>query len=392
VSAPASPAPGRGPEARQEARDPALRRRLRERLLSLGYPAFEETVRELLLRMGYTDVRGAGRRFRRGRTLRGGMDLSATAETGVTRARLLLQAKQYERPVPRRFVDELSGACRRQGAWGGVLVATSRFSRAARLAASQGPSPRIRLLDGDELLSLLISYRIGLREDPAGRLALDTSYFDGLDGGARPLAVRAPAGALPLPAPPAGPGASSEQPEPTEMQWRTHLVLGIASLWLLTPLPGATDGRNAGLMAAAASLGALLPDLDAGRSRIRSLSFLGVRPLEPVAGALNRALGHRGALHSLAGLGTVATASLPLLPSTGWLPLLALWLGFASHLFGDALTPAGVRILFPSERRVHLLPRRLRVPTGSPWEDLLFALFAALSLALLLPFLLSPRP
>lgn len=49
------------------------------------------------------------------------------------------------------------------------------------------------------------------------------------------------------------------------MTWRTHLVGGIASLWLLHLLPGSlttgSDASNLGLLALLAGLGALLPDL-----------------------------------------------------------------------------------------------------------------------------------
>ena len=84
------------------------------------------------------------------------------------------------------------------------------------------------------------------------------------------------------------------------MTWRTHLAGGIASLALLLPF---TAGQDAGLLALFAALGSLLPDLDARESRIKNLTLgLPFRPFLLPAFLLHRTLGHRGLLHSLAGL------------------------------------------------------------------------------------------
>jgi membrane-bound metal-dependent hydrolase YbcI (DUF457 family) len=76
------------------------------------------------------------------------------------------------------------------------------------------------------------------------------------------------------------------------MTGRTHAVAGVATLWVLHGLP-ATSTFLAALVPLAA-LGALLPDLDASRSTIRSLQFGGVTPFSPLARLLSQTLGHRG--------------------------------------------------------------------------------------------------
>ncbi|MDQ3813388.1 MAG: metal-dependent hydrolase [Armatimonadota bacterium] len=62
------------------------------------------------------------------------------------------------------------------------------------------------------------------------------------------------------------------------MTWPTHALLGINSLWLLSPLPTEVIGYYTGTLAAVAACGALLPDLDASQSQIKHLQFVGIKP------------------------------------------------------------------------------------------------------------------
>lgn len=170
------------------------------------------------------------------------------------------------------------------------------------------------------------------------------------------------------------------------MMGRTHLLLGINTLWLLEAGPVASPDRFV-LAVAGTALGSLLPDLDARASLLQTLRIGGVAPLVLPARLLNWAFGHRGALHSLLALAVLALLSLPLL---GTLPLLwiGLVLGYASHIAGDGCTRHGVPLFFPSRVRVHLLPKPLRLSTGSLAEDALFVLLALGCLTLLLHHLL----
>ncbi len=199
------------------------------------------------------------------------------------------------------------------------------------------------------------------------------------------------------------------------MMGRTHLLLGFNMLWLLEgigivastlemPAPMA-DGGGFALCAGAAALGALLPDMDASSSLLQNVAFGGVRPLAPVARALNRRFGHRGFLHSLPALGVLAwlTAPLPfVLPLIGvgfdgwiwfwiWFSLL---LGYLSHLLGDACTKSGVPLFWQigalQQRSVRLLPSGYRLTTGSQAEEMVFVVSGALALALALRHLPAP--
>ncbi len=174
------------------------------------------------------------------------------------------------------------------------------------------------------------------------------------------------------------------------MTWPTHSLIGINSLWLLAPLPPELLGYDIGTLAVCAVLGSLLPDLDAPESKIKHLKIPGTKfkPFLLPAQIVSRTDQHRGLLHSLWGLGMAFMIVIPATFWIGWAPSVALLLGYASHLLGDAATKSGIRLLYPSSTRFHLLPQGWRFTTGSLAEEALFVPLALLGSALLLRSLL----
>lgn len=160
-------------------------------------------------------------------------------------------------------------------------------------------------------------------------------------------------------------------------------MAGICSLWIFELIPG-VQPEHIAIYAGAAALGALLPDLDAPRSKIGQWSIGGVKPFLLPSQAINRSVGHRSLLHSLLALVYVALAGVILSPFLGWQISLALWLGYASHLLTDSSTRSGIPLLYPKPKRFHLLPKKLRIVTGSSAEEVIFVVFAALGLILFL--------
>ena len=165
---------------------------------------------------------------------------------------------------------------------------------------------------------------------------------------------------------------------------RTHALAGVASLWCLQLYPSLLQPEQLAPLSLLAALGALLPDLDASQSQIKHLSIAGVTPFAPIAILLNRTLGHRGLLHSALGWGIATLILIPLAFFGGITVPLALSLGYASHLATDACTKSGIPFLYPSRKRYHLLPRPLRLTTGSMAEEAVFAFFAVAVAGLML--------
>lgn len=173
--------------------------------------------------------------------------------------------------------------------------------------------------------------------------------------------------------------------------WRTHLVGGLAALWLLAPLPGGLGNgagpENFGLLALCAAFGALFPDLDASDSRLQRLELgpkgFAVTPFVLPAQLIHRAWGHRGPLHSLIGLvGTGVVVGTPLVLYISWQCAWAFLLGYASHLLLDLMTRTGVPLWYPNSTRRWVLPPVLRISTGTSNEDIVFVLLALAALTL----------
>lgn len=162
------------------------------------------------------------------------------------------------------------------------------------------------------------------------------------------------------------------------MQGHTHALLGLVTLAvaqavtpLVQPHPVAGFPMGAALCAGAAILGALAPDIDAEDSTIK-------RELGGAGTVASWGLGlvgvkHRGLTHY--GL----TAGLAL--ATAWLigqqfgygdVGLAFGLGYLSHIMADAMTKHGVPLWGPLPGQFHLLPKALRLRTGSLAETLVF--------------------
>jgi inner membrane protein len=165
----------------------------------------------------------------------------------------------------------------------------------------------------------------------------------------------------------AGYAALAARPVPTPLG-----TLGV-------PLPGGggLEGVPLALVAGAvlAGLGGLAPDVDrAGSSVARSLG----PPSRMAAWVVQRGLGHRGPLHSLAAVLLVFVLGEAAGAGAGTTNVgAALAFGWASHLLLDALTPAGVPLLWP-------LPARLRLPPGVTTGGLLEQVVVALGLLLCL--------
>ncbi len=149
------------------------------RLLDLDFPAFALCLCRLLQALGYQNVHLAGRREWKGynKPGGGGYDLEATLPSGLlpltagmTPRRVIVQIKQFDGlHVHQRSVDELRGTCLRVGAAEALLITTSAFSKVVRTEAAApsgvgSPVAPVRLLNGDELIALLIRHRLGVKE------------------------------------------------------------------------------------------------------------------------------------------------------------------------------------------------------------------------------------
>jgi endonuclease YncB( thermonuclease family)/membrane-bound metal-dependent hydrolase YbcI (DUF457 family) len=155
----------------------------------------------------------------------------------------------------------------------------------------------------------------------------------------------------------------------------THLTFA-ECCWFATSAVFDVHYETPAVLAAAAT--SILPDADHPRS------WLG-HQLGSVSEDLNRFFGHRSFLHSLLALVLVTVVlGSPLWWITGRpSPMIAVGVGYGSHLFADMMTLGGVQLFWPS-RLIAVFPGRdeYRVVSGGNSERVFVAL--ALVFALLL--------
>lgn len=136
---------------------------------------FEEAIVDLLLKMGYGGAHGRGEvtQF----TSDGGID-GVIDQDALGLNKVYIQAKRYasHNSVARPEVQSFAGALRGK-AEGGVFITTGRFTSGAREYVSTSPD-RIILVDGQQLVSLMIQYRVGVEvKQTYSVVDVDDDYF-----------------------------------------------------------------------------------------------------------------------------------------------------------------------------------------------------------------------
>jgi len=145
-------------------------RQVKDRLLALvsdlDPPSrFETLVLELLTKMGFEAEQTP-------LTNDGGIDVYGTLVIGgVIRTRMAVQAKRWKHNVQAPTVQQVRGALGVHDL--GLIITTSDFSPGARREAQRENAAPVALMNGTELVSLLVEYQIGVRRTSADVLELD---------------------------------------------------------------------------------------------------------------------------------------------------------------------------------------------------------------------------
>ena len=129
---------------------------LLESIMKLTPDRFEQLVVNLLEKMGY----GKGEAV--GRSGDGGIDGINQDPLGLEK--VYIQAKRWSNQVGEPEVRNFSGSLDAKGAAKGVFITNSTFSRAAKETARNisAGNKLIRLIDGQELVKLMIQHGVGV--------------------------------------------------------------------------------------------------------------------------------------------------------------------------------------------------------------------------------------
>jgi len=148
---------GQGLAFQIEQHNEQIRKTLRKRLLAMTPGKFEELISLLLAEMGFdkvevTKLSGDG-----------GIDVRGTLVVGeVIRIKMAVQVKKWK---PRNNVQS-PDVQRVRGSLGaheqGLIITTSDFSRGAKAEATQSDKIPIALMNGEQLVALLMEHDIGV--------------------------------------------------------------------------------------------------------------------------------------------------------------------------------------------------------------------------------------
>jgi len=155
----------------------AIAQDLVERIRIMPPEFLEKAVLRLLVAMGYGGSEGDAQHL--GGPGDGGFD-GVINQDRLGLERIYVQAKRYAagNTVGRPDVQGFVGALHGNGAAGGVFITTSRFSPDA-VSFAKGINPRVILIDGARLGTLMIQYGVGVQETRAVKLVeVDEDFFE----------------------------------------------------------------------------------------------------------------------------------------------------------------------------------------------------------------------
>lgn len=155
------------------------------------------------------------------------------------------------------------------------------------------------------------------------------------------------------------------------MRGPTHALGGAATalLFIVAPIPHTTPLL---MLSGIAAFAALFPDLDNSESTLEHITIGGIEPFKIPAFFIDKLFKHRGFLHSLLAVALLSFILLGFFPMLPTDIVIAVLLGYLSHLFLDGITPVGVPWLYPWENQFALLPKFLCIRTGSFMENIFF--------------------
>jgi restriction system protein len=120
---------------------------------------FEDQIGRLLAAIGFEEVEVTSR------TKDGGIDVRGTLVVGdVIRTRLAVQVKRWKQNVQTPVVREVRGSLgvHEQG----LIITTSDFGKGAREEAQRPDATPVGLMNGEQLVALLVENEIGARRTP----------------------------------------------------------------------------------------------------------------------------------------------------------------------------------------------------------------------------------
>lgn len=152
-----------------------LKEELRQKIMDNPPEFFEELVLDLLVKMGYGGSRADAEAV--GRSGDGGID-GIIKEDKLGLDLIYVQAKRQQGNVRVDTVRDFTGALDSKGARKGIFIATSNFTQDAKKFVEEVTSKRLILIDGKQLVQLMIDHNLGISLGNFYQLKeVDLDYF-----------------------------------------------------------------------------------------------------------------------------------------------------------------------------------------------------------------------
>ncbi len=157
---------GRGLAFEIEQHNKKVRQALHKRLLGMQWDLFEELIARLLAEMGFEEIEVTSR------SKDGGIDARGTLVVGdVIRTRMAIQVKKWKRNVQAPVVQQVRGSLGTHEQ--GLIITTSDFSAGACKEAARPDAIPVALMNGEQLVVLLVENGIGVERRSHDLIELD---------------------------------------------------------------------------------------------------------------------------------------------------------------------------------------------------------------------------
>jgi restriction system protein len=145
-----------GIPAQIEQHNRKVRTEVHARLMSMSFEEFEDLVGVLLAELGFSEVVVTPRRSDKG------IDVRGTLVVGeAVRVRMAVQVKRWKDNVQAPTVQQVRGSLGTHEQ--GLIITTSDFSPGARKEAVRADAIPVGLMNGQQLINLLLEHEIGVR-------------------------------------------------------------------------------------------------------------------------------------------------------------------------------------------------------------------------------------
>jgi restriction system protein len=135
------------------------RKKLHKQLKEMPFADFEELIGLLLAKIGFDQVEVTESRGD------GGIDVRGTLVVGdVIRTRMAVQVKRWKANVQAPTVQQVRGSLGAHEQ--GLIITTSDFSKGARAEAERPDAIPVALMNGEQLVGLLVENQIGVARKP----------------------------------------------------------------------------------------------------------------------------------------------------------------------------------------------------------------------------------